>query len=839
MNKESVQHWFMNKIYRPFRDSYDAEHEQGLIRLGLVTIMAIYIAFTIDDAVLNQNQLYIILGFTFFILYAIAMLVHITRYPGKYPLRRYLGMFTDFAAITLAMSLTEEYGAPFYTVLLWAIFGYGIRFGERYLIFATISALFSFIIVSKVSTFWELYPTLTYGLLIGLIVLPTFVYVVLQKLTDVSRQAQAASRAKSRFLASMSHELRTPLNGVTSMAQLLLNTQMSQEQRNIATTIDSSAKTLQGIVENILDISTLDAGESTLNKAEINIHHVINTVTTILSPGAEAKGLYLHVYMSPKVPFLLYGDGDRLKQILFNLIGNAIKFTDQGSVTIILMLHKHEDDKVHIRISVRDTGIGISHEAQGSIFDIFSQEDTSTTRRYGGTGLGTAIARELIKSMDGNIWVDSKPGVGSTFTFEVPLEQQTHRDIDVFAENILAHTRLSLLSEDDNTMDYFNKMVAGWGGTLSDVKEDTDGIENPGHEKSRKVVLVDGNYKSERIIHLPHIIRQHLGSLKPAMILIRPEKYPITERQLIDAGYNSVIDSPVSSTVLYNALHAQLPVGLADEDTPFLVSKYSEQDLTRQSLKVLIAEDNIINQLVISRILNAAGHRTYIVEDGQAMLDVLDQQSFDVLIIDVHMPVMNGLDALKSYKSNFSQEHQCPVIMLTADTSREIMNECLQAGADSFITKPVDTSMLINAVREVTEKDTATYGAPVNPEDEDSSNTSINPRILQELEDDSSWEFIEELVSSFIQDSDMLITRMKDALSVQSYETIYELAHALKGSASNIGATRLAQACDIIVQKKRKGTLYGIGTCIDDVSLSSRQTKDALLFYLDRNTTRH
>ena len=202
---------------------------------------------------------------------------------------------------------------------------------------------------------------------------------------------------------------------------------------------------------------------------------------------------------------------------------------------------------------------------------------------------------------------------------------------------------------------------------------------------------------------------------------------------------------------------------------------------------------------------------------------------------------MSGLDALKHYKEEFSKDKQCPVIMLTADTSREIMTECLQAGADAFITKPVDSGMLINTVREVTEKDAASYGASVSAQKKHSQdeNQSINPRILQELEYDSSWEFIEELIQSFIQDSDMLILRMKDALTIQSYETIYELAHALKGSASNIGAMQLALACDVIVQKKRKGTLYGIGTCIDDISLTSKQTHDALLEYLDSNATRH
>ena len=343
-----------------YRNRKDTEHVQAFLRLAIVIVLGVYFAISLDVQILNKQRDLLVVVSGAAILYAIAVIALIGFYPGVNRFRRYASMLIDFSAITYVMCLTEEYGAPLYTVLLWSIFGYGIRYGERYLLVSTLSALIGFVIVYKTTDFWGNYPTLSLGLLCSLVILPTFVYIVLQKLTRISRQAQSANRAKSRFLASMSHELRTPLNGVTSMAQLLLNTELNQEQRNIATTIDSSAKRLQGIVENILDISTLDAGEETLNRSDIDIHHVINTVVTTLSPGAEAKGLHLHVYISPEVPIHLCGDGDRLKQILFNLIGNAIKFTDEGSITVTMMLHEISDDTVHVRLSVRDTGIGIS-----------------------------------------------------------------------------------------------------------------------------------------------------------------------------------------------------------------------------------------------------------------------------------------------------------------------------------------------------------------------------------------------------------------------------------------------------------------------------------------------
>ncbi|MEO8161427.1 MAG: response regulator, partial [Arenimonas sp.] len=415
----------MNQLYslfaRRYRDRPDSEHEQALVRLVIALVIVAYLWALQSSGQKVWPMLLVMLAETFV---GIGLLAAIALRPGISHPRRWAGMFADYATLTWLMLLNPVALAPLYVIILWVTIGNGLRYGGRYLLSAAMLGLAAFSTVAWRSQYWIEQPYLAIGLLVGLVAIPVYMASLLRALNQATEEARRANAAKSRFLATMSHEFRSPLNGIIGMSELLHGTRMGSEQREYADVIQASAQTLLLLVDDVLDISAIEAGKLQRRSADFNLNDLVGRITKMLQQPAGEKGLLLRSRIDDDVPVRLHGDGAHLTQILLNLMHNAVKFTEHGGVSLRVQLLGSEGSVLRLRFSVRDTGIGIPAEDKERIFRAFEQVDEGPTRRFGGSGLGTTIAKTLTQLLDGQIGLEDNPGGGSHFWIEVPLRAQ-------------------------------------------------------------------------------------------------------------------------------------------------------------------------------------------------------------------------------------------------------------------------------------------------------------------------------------------------------------------------------------------------------------------------------
>jgi len=401
----------------------DTEHEQAIVRLAVDVLIVLYL---LPGAIAQNLEPTIIVMFGH-LAGAILIFGHILLAPGISPLRRVLAVVVDIAAVTALMAFIGERAAPMFLLYVWITLANGFRFGARYLQLSLAISVVGIVALLWKGEFWRDHLTIGIGLLIGFIALSFYVRSLVTKLFDAIARAEAANQAKRRFISVVSHEMRTPLNAIIGMADLMRDTTLTREQADMMQTLRGSSQVMLGLVEDVLDFSKIEAGKLVLERTDFDLHALVNSTSRILQAQAQAKGVAFVVSIMPEVPPAVRGDAHHLRQVLINLAGNAVKFTERGSVTVHVSLQEETESGLRVKFSVRDTGIGISPEAQQRIFDSFTQADQSTTRRFGGTGLGTTIAKQLVELMGGRIGLESAVGLGSTFWFEIALDKQPER----------------------------------------------------------------------------------------------------------------------------------------------------------------------------------------------------------------------------------------------------------------------------------------------------------------------------------------------------------------------------------------------------------------------------
>ena len=775
----------------------DTEHEQAIVRLVVVGLIVLYLL----PGAIAQNlepTIFVMLGY---LAGSILIFGHIIVAPGESPSRRVLCALGDVATLTWVMAFVGERAAPLFLVYVWITLANGFRFGARYLLLSLAISSAGILTLLWAGEFWRDKFALGVGLLIGFIALSFYVRSLVTKLFDAVARAEAANQAKRRFVSVVSHEMRTPLNAIIGMADLMRDTTLSREQADMLQTLRGSSQVMLGLVEDVLDFSKIEAGKLVLERTDFDLHALVNSTSRILQAQAQAKSIEFVVSIMPEVPPALRGDAHHLRQVLINLAGNAVKFTERGSVTLHVSLQEETDARVRLKFSVRDTGVGIPPEAQPRIFESFTQADQSTTRRFGGTGLGTTIAKQLVELMGGKIGLESAVGLGSTFWFEIALDKQPERAGTGAGE--LAGARVLLVGFPDLRAQPVAQSLEAWGAVpvrAATLEEGGDRIvadialARPYHS-----VLL---YSERGDALLARRFRRVAPDPAPPLVLAAPREAEVQRFEALSAGFGAVLELPFEKRQLFNVLHS---ISSADEVREGVVrlQDYAKRDQGARRLSVLVADDNPTNREVLGRILERAGHATTLVADGDLALDAMEAGQFDIVLLDRNMPGLSGLETLQAIRLMTRGRERLPVVMLSADVTLEARKECLEAGADSFIAKPVEALRLLDELRNLTsgkgkeaERPSASASAAFAPAPLPAQAEAANAETLAHLEElGSTPDFLERLIGVFIADSQSLLAKMEASVAARNFGEFRAHLHAMKGSAASIGTERLTRLC--------------------------------------------
>ena len=642
------------------------------------------------------------------------------------------------------------------------------------------------------------------------------------ELTTARDRAEEASRAKSEFLANMSHEIRTPLNGVIGMTELTLDTHLTEEQRDYLQTARSSADTLLSVINDILDFSKIEAGRLDLDHSGFDLRSEVDTALRTVALRAHQKGLELACDVRPDVPEGVVGDPVRLKQVLVNLVGNAIKFTDRGEVVVRIEREEVDGEEVALHVSVSDTGIGIAPQKLKSIFEAFTQADNSTTRRFGGTGLGLTICKRLVEMMGGRVWVESLENRGTTFHFTLRLGLQSAASRpEALAREALKGLRAMIVDDNSTNRRILSEQLGAVGLKVTAVEGAQAALTELWRAKAESepfaLIIMDYHMPEMDGLQLAERIKELPGIAGSTILMLTSGGQTGDSARSRELGMAAYLTKPISQKQLYQVVAQVLGAKAA---TPLETAPAHPKEATDMNplvsgsptpnaapLRVLLAEDNFVNQKLAVTMLQKRGHAVTVAGDGLEALEALARAPFDVVLMDVHMPRMGGFEATaKIRERERASGGRIPVIALTALAMTGDREKCLQAGMDAYVSKPINAADLFGTLNRLF-PNRAGSAAPAGPAQRPVAEAEVldMERLQQNMEGDA--EVLQDIVSVFLRDQPALERELSEALQREDSATLARAAHTFKGLLLTLAARPAADAALRLEMLARSGQL--------------------------------
>jgi two-component system sensor histidine kinase RpfC len=756
----------------------DSEHEMSANRFVFLVLMILYLW---ARPVAEQRWALVALGGGLII--TLGIFAHIVWRPAVNGVRRSIAFCADLGTICLMMYFGDSAGAIFYPLLLWTVLGNGFRFGISWLTGSCVVAVVLFLTVVFTTPFWRANPSLAGGLAVGLIMIPGYAAILIRKLNDARQVAERASAAKTMFLATVSHQLRTPLNAIRGAHDTLLTGKLTADQREMLSIAHNGAEILLSNIEELIDFSEIESGHLRHNPVTFELLPLLDEVMSIARTLLQEKPVRLAMHIDSRCPLRLRGERRFLRDILQNLVSNAVKFTREGGVLLAVRPLDVENGTCRIQCEVIDTGIGIAPDALERIFDSFAQANERILDEFGGTGLGLAICRRLASALSGSVDVISVPGEGSRFRvdvlFDLPPEDQ------LVLQNASEQIRLRVIDDTGADLAARVRQIApdqvAWVDFITEAQEGLPAVavlstletlraRNPNEGPS---VYFGTN---PAVATPDHILRDDLrwhcvSSLDPGfsredwMAAMAIAQFPLQAM----AGRSAVV-------------------------IPFRAK--------RRGIRVLVAEDNLLNQRVIGKMLETAGYDVVFAGNGDDALEIMDSGTIDVVLMDVNMPTLNGLDATKHYRASALDLSHLPIIGLTADATERMKQRCLEAGMDACVTKPIETRRLLSILEQFIGK---TDAPALGPYDEPSAdllstsrdgNDSLNETRLRELETLGGTNFLREILSTLMNDVETLTIDLQRAQGQDDLYLFRDVAHSMRSCAANLGAESLRREAE-------------------------------------------